>query len=80
MCREIKAYLDKIFFIKDILIRENIELIHCSTERMIVDFYTKSLQGSPLRKIRDIIIDLAPISEEGHDGNDETRTNRSDKN
>ena len=49
------------FFIKDILKRENIELIHCPTERMIADFYTKPLTGSLFRKLRDIVMGHAPF-------------------
>ena len=29
---------------------------HCSTERMIVDYFTKLLQGSSFRKMRNIIM------------------------
>ena len=52
------------FFIKDILKRENIELVHCSTERMIADYYTKPLQGSLFRKMRDIIMGLIAFPDE----------------
>ena len=31
------------FFINDVLNRDNIELIHCPTERMITDYFTKPL-------------------------------------
>ena len=36
--------------------REDIELVHCPTERMIADYYTKPLQGSLFRKMRDILM------------------------
>ena len=52
------------FLIKDVLEREGIELIHCPTERMISDFYTKRLQGSLFKKMRDILMGLAPFPEE----------------
>ena len=52
------------FFIKDILKRENIELVHCPTERMIADYYTKPLQGSLFRKMRDIIMGLIAFPDE----------------
>ena len=52
------------FFIKDILKREGIELLHCPTERMIADFYTKPLQGSLFKKMRDIVMGLAPFPDE----------------
>ena len=44
------------FFIKDVLKRENITLAHCPTEEMLADFYTKPLQGSLFRKMRDYIM------------------------
>ena len=55
----------RFFFIKDVLKRENIELKHCPTERMIADYFTKSLQRSLFRKIRDIIIGVTsfPVEE-----------------
>lgn len=40
------------FFIKDVFEREDIELVHCPIERMIADYYTKSLHGSLFRKLR----------------------------
>ena len=43
---------------------ENIELVHCPMERMIADFFTKALQGSLFRKMRDIIMGLAPFPAE----------------
>ena len=46
-CGEKSRHIDiRYFFIKDIIRRENIELVHCPTERMIADYYTKPLQGS----------------------------------
>ena len=33
------------FFVKDIVNRENINVEHCTTEKMITDFNTKPLQG-----------------------------------
>ena len=38
------------YFIKDILENEYISLEHCRTELMLVDFLTKTLQGSVLRR------------------------------
>ena len=51
----------RFFFIKDILKREGIELLHCPTERMIADYYTKPLQGALFKKMRDIVMGLAPF-------------------
>ena len=52
------------FFIKDILKRENIDLVHCPTERMIAYYYTKPLQGSLFKKLRDILMGLTPFPDE----------------
>ena len=52
------------FFIKDILKRGDIKLVHCPTERMIADCYTKPLQGSLFRKMRDILMGLTPFPDE----------------
>jgi len=41
---------------KIFLRRENIDLQHCPTERMIADFYTKPLQGSLFVKMRNFIM------------------------
>ena len=61
----------RFFFIQDVLKREDIELRHCPTERMIADFYTKPLQGSLFEKMRDIIMGLAPFPDEERVGEDE---------
>ena len=53
------------FFIKDVIQRENIDIVHCPTELMIADFFTKPLQGKLFRKLRDFIMGLTDdISEE----------------
>jgi hypothetical protein len=44
------------FFIKNWLDLEHIDVQHCPTEQMLADFFTKPLQGSLLRKFRDIIM------------------------
>ena len=43
------------------LARENIDVVHCPTERMIENYFTKPLQGSLFREMRDIIMGLAPF-------------------
>ena len=44
------------FFIKDVIIREGIDIEYCPTEAMIADFYTKALQGKLYRIMRDFIM------------------------
>ena len=53
------------FFIQDVLKREKIDLLHCKTDRMIADYYTKPLQGNLFKKLRNYImgITIMPIEE-----------------
>ena len=48
-------------FIKDVIKRENIEIKHCPTERMIADFFTESLQGKLFQHLRSIVMELIPF-------------------
>ena len=52
------------FFIKDVLKMGNIELVQCPTERTVADYYTKPLQGSLFKKMRDIVMGLTPFPDE----------------
>ena len=61
----------RFFFIKDIVDRESIEIIHCPSSNMVADFFTKPLQGSHFKRLRDIIMGLTPITMEERVG--ETR-------
>ena len=65
------------FFITDVLKRENIQMRHCPTTRMLADLYTKPLQGTLFVNMRNVIMGLCPmpIEErvENHKlGNDDT--------
>ena len=53
------------FFIQDVLKREKIELLHCKTDKMIADYYTKPLQGNLFKKLRNYIMGntIMPIEE-----------------
>lgn len=44
------------FFVKDIFERENIQVQHCPTDRMVADFYTKPVQGKQFKELRAIIM------------------------
>jgi KUP system potassium uptake protein len=46
----------RFFFIADRLKTDNFEVRYCPTEQMVADFFTKPLQGSLFRKLRDIIL------------------------
>jgi hypothetical protein len=50
------------FFIKDRIANGDITLLHCPTEQMIADFFTKPLQGHLFRKFRDIIMGITHYS------------------
>ena len=49
------------FFITDVLKRENIDMRHCPTTRMLADFYTKPLQGTLFVNMRNAIMGLCPM-------------------
>ena len=48
-------------FIKDVLARENIYVVYCPTERIVADYFTKPPQGLLFRKMKYIIMGLAPF-------------------
>ena len=53
----------KYFWVRDRLRSEGIEVIYCPTESMVADYFTKPLQGAIFKKLRDIVMGRAPISE-----------------
>lgn len=50
------------FFVKDRIASENIDLVHCPTDQMLADFFTKPLQGSLFRKFRNVILGKTHVS------------------
>ena len=52
------------FFTKDVINRENMEIVHCPTEQMVADFYTKPLQGKHYYKLRNAIMGHGPMPAE----------------
>ena len=48
---------------KDRVDSGNIEVLYCPTEEMLVDFFTKCLQGSMFRKFRDAVMGYASIND-----------------
>ena len=52
------------FFTKDVINRENMEVLHCPTEQMVTDFYTKPLQGKHYYKLRNAIMGHGPMPAE----------------
>ena len=50
------------FWVADRLKKEAIEVDYCPTGRMLADFFTKPLQGSLFRKMRDVVQGILPIT------------------
>ena len=50
------------FYIKDKVDSGEIQLKHCPTEDMLADFFTKPLQGTLFRQLRDRIMNIDPSS------------------
>ena len=61
-----KTHTHNIFIHENILVKETIELMLRPTNRMVIDFYTKLLQGSLLGKMSDIVMGLNPFPEEAY--------------
>jgi hypothetical protein len=80
-CGEKSRHINiRYFFIKDIIEQENMELLHCPTERMIADFYTKPIQGALFKCLRDIIMGISSFLLEEHvETNEIKKENNNDK-
>lgn len=48
----------RFFFVTDRIKKGEIRLQHCPTDKMIADFYTKPLQGTKFRQLRDIVLNV----------------------
>ena len=70
------------FFMADVIKRENITIKHCPTGEMIADFYTKPLQGSLFRKMRNYImsesdsLDEKRVENQASRESDDTKTKK----
>ena len=56
------------YFITDNINRGAAAVKHCPTEDMIADFFTKPLQGSQFRKLRNLILNHYPSADRSSDG------------
>ena len=52
----------KLFNIKDKVKANNIDITFCPTDLMVADYFTKALQGSTFRRMRDLILGIEPLS------------------
>jgi len=53
----------RFFWVSDILKEHGIAVEYCSTHHMLGDFFTKPLQGSLFRLMRDVVQGLRPVSD-----------------
>jgi hypothetical protein len=44
------------FFVADRVANQEVSIAYCPTGRMVADYFTKPLQGTPFRKFRDIVM------------------------
>jgi hypothetical protein len=62
-CSRRSRHIDmRYFFIKDRLESEGIKVVHCPTEQMVADFFTKPLQGQLFHFLKSIVMGHEPIS------------------
>jgi len=59
--RRTKHISVRYFFVKDRIDKEEVKLVYLSTDDMLADFYTKPLQGSLFRQMRDMIMGITKI-------------------
>jgi hypothetical protein len=57
------------FFVTDLVKKGQVKVTHCPTEDMVSDYFTKPLQGSAFRKLRQLIMN----TDEAESGPSETR-------
>jgi hypothetical protein len=61
-CGQKSRHIDiRYFFMKDRFKTEGINVIHCLTEQMLADFFTKPLQGKLFEKFRAVIMGRAHV-------------------
>jgi hypothetical protein len=51
----------KIFYVTDLVSRNEVQVLHCPTDEMIGDYMTKPLVGSKFKRFRDLIMNLSGI-------------------
>jgi hypothetical protein len=60
--RRTRHILLRYFFVKEHVDNGIIESVHCPTDKMWADYFTKPLQGSQFYKLRDLIMNIEPSS------------------
>jgi hypothetical protein len=49
----------KMFYVTDLIAREEVMVMYCPTDEMIGDYMTKPLTGAKFHKFRDLIVNLS---------------------
>ena len=49
------------YWVKDLIDRGLITIVHCPTENMIAVFFTKPLEGTLLKQMREKFIGVSPV-------------------
>jgi hypothetical protein len=52
----------RIFFVHEMVRNQEITISYCPTKEMVADFFTKPLQGTTFQNVRDIIMNIDPVS------------------
>jgi hypothetical protein len=60
--RRTRHILLRYYFVKEHVDNGTIEIVHCPTDKMWADYFTKPLQGSQFYKLRDLIMNIDPSS------------------
>ena len=51
----------KLFYITDLIDRDEVEVRYCPTDEMIADYMSKLLVGAKFQRLRDLIMNLSNI-------------------
>ena len=54
----------KLFYISDLISRDEVEVRYCPTNDMIADYMTKPLVGTKLKRFRDLIMNINGIHQQ----------------
>ena len=61
-CSQKSRHIDiRYFFLKDKVEKGEVQIMYCPTEQMVADFFTKPLQGSLFKKMKDVIMGTIDI-------------------
>ena len=59
--KHIKHIKIRYYYVADHIAKGNLTIVWCPTEKMIVDFFTKPLQGRVFIQFRDLLMGKVPM-------------------